>query len=343
MANKAQPKQANSLRSQMEETYIPDRDDLVVSPRAYNMETYNYFKRYLIMEAISVLKFGFPDFWSYDQKRHFKYTLFPDGYTTFTNVPEFGVVALEAMPGGSSDGMLNLFWTPKEMVFSNPALPVDFKRNRKVGTECVIVRLEPDVLYWGPSIGRIPSIGGTEGIVDIVDRFATDMALAVQDLDANLINSQLAYAFRTAGKAMAETSKSVYTQIASGNPAVFLDEDMYDDQGRPLWDTFQQNLKQNYIANDVLQTLETLNDQYCTKIGIPNSNARKESGISEAETNANNVETQALSDVWVESLREGFDEVERVYGVKLTVEKRYKQSTGIVEKGDDENDDVRNN
>lgn len=345
MANstkKPQAKQANSLRSQMEETYLPERSsDKCVTPIKYNEETKRYFIRYLTLKAKSVLKFGYPDFWGIDQIIHFVDTIFRNGFIGYYDFDDYGEVALASVFSTDEGGVImqNIFYGPKGLRVENPALfrnhPEIASKAFTIGVDCGLIRLLPDVGYY-----RTPLY---EGIFDIIERYAELMALATQDLEATFINSQLAYVFGCSDKEMAETMKTMYRDVISGNPATFVG-DMYDEQGKELWKTFQQNLAQNFIANEVLTALETLNDQFCTQIGIPNANTRKESGVSAEETNANNAETQTLTDVMVETLTQSFAEVSKLFdGAKqLTVEKRYKDVINVTKK-EGENDDTISN
>lgn len=309
--------------------YVKNPPAEVESPLIpYDLETYNYFKRYLFQQVISVFKWTFPETWGGDQIRHFLYTLYTHGFIGIYDLPEYGVVALES---GGGMGQ-NLFYAPKELILTNPALNLKGE-NFVIGETCVCMRLMPDVLTYGPQLMVAEPIG----VLDIIEHFAESMALATQALNMDLINSQLAYVFCAKDKNVAESMKKLYAQMISGQPAVFANEGLYGEQGEKLWDAFQQNLRQNYIANDIITTLESLNDRFCSKVGIPNSNTRKESGISETETNANNIETQILSDIWLDTLKEGCKEVEQLFGVHIGVEKRYEN---IDERG--EVNDVRN-
>lgn len=334
----ASKKQANSLRSQMEETFVRD-EGKVVAPRAYNLETFNYFRRYLMIKAKSVLIFDTPEFWGLDQYIHFQDTIFRRGFIGYYDLPDFGEVALESdfAVDKKSNIMLNIFRSPKGLRITNKeSLMLNGQINAMevytIGQDCGLIRLLPDV-------GYNDYMGYARGITDIIDYYAEKMALASQDLDATFLNSILAYVFSCEDEAMAETLKKMYSEILSGNPATFVGQ-MYDEQGHKLWETFQQNIGQNFIANEVLTALETLNDQFCTQVGIPNSNSRKESGISEAETNANNVETMTTADEMVDTFNKSIKDVARIFpnASLLRARKRYED----VKKEGENNDDVSN-
>ena len=166
------------------------------------------------------------------------------------------------------------------------------------------------------------------------------MALAAQAVNSNLINSQLAYIFTADNKAAAEAMKKVYEQIISGEPAVVQDKNLLNEDGSPAWQAFQQNLGQNYIANDIMETLSTLNDEFMTKVGIPNANINKKERLIQDEVNSNNTETSCLSDLWLENMKRCCDEANAMFNLGLNVEKRYKNNDnndlGEEDNGNDE-------
>ena len=129
----------------------------------------------------------------------------------------------------------------------------------------------------------------------------------------------------------AETLKNVYAKVASGAPAIFIDKRLFSDDGSALWQAFQQNLSQNFIAPEIQTVLETINDQFCTLIGLPNANTQKKERMIVDEVNANNTETNCISDIWLETLQEGCKQASEMFGITLSVEKRYKE----VEANDD--------
>lgn len=292
------------------------------SPKVpYDLGIYNFFKRYLLQKAISVFKWGFPSIWTQDQIRHFLYTLYINGYIAILETAKYGVVALECSFSG-----LNLFYSPTKILVANPLLNTVEKT---IGKDCVVLRLEPDVGGWSNN-----PFTTVWGCMDIIENYAEQMALATQALNVNLINSQLAYVFTAMDETSAESLKKMYSKVASGDPAVFIDKKLFSDDGTALWQAFQQNLSQNFIAPDIQNVLETINDQFCTLIGLPNANTQKKERMIVDEVNANNVETNCLSDIWLETLREGCEQAREMFGIDISVDKRYKE--------DDNNDEIRN-
>jgi len=297
----------------MSNAYIPQSGSGLFSPRGgapYNAPLYLYFKKYLLQKCISVYKFRYPENWSRDQIRHFRNVLFTAGYIGVFEDKKYGLVALSCSFMGQ-----NLFYSPKKIIVSNPLLA---GVEKTIGNDCVLFTLQET-----PSFGDLYFNPASTSILDIVDYYADQMALASQALNSNFINSQLAYVFTTDTKSGAEAFKKMFEMIASGEPAVVQDKNLLTPDGTPGWSPFQQNLSQTFIANDILTALTSLNDQFCTLVGIPNANTDKRERLIVDEANANNIETTCLSDLWLENMQKCCEEVNAMFGVDMKVEKRY--------------------
>ena len=90
---------------------------------------------------------------------------------------------------------------------------------------------------------------------------------------------------------------------------------------------FQQNLRQNYIAGDMLLDLAKWEDQFCTAVGIPNSDASYKERTTSFDVAGHNVETACRADMWLEELKKGCDRVNAMFGdlmdTRLSVDWRY--------------------
>ncbi|MBQ1571360.1 MAG: hypothetical protein IIZ78_09570, partial [Clostridiales bacterium] len=289
----------------------------------YNAPLFLYFKKYLLQKCISVFKFTYPENWTRDQIRHFRNVLFTTGYIGVFEDKKYGLVALACSFMGQ-----NLFYSPKKILVANPLLA---GVERTIGKDCVLFTLQET-----PSFGDLYFNPASTSVLDIIDYYAEQMALASQALNSNFVNSQLAYIFTTDNKSSAEAFKKMFEMIASGEPAVVQDKNLLNEDGSPAWQAFQQNLAQTYIANDILTSLSGLNDQFCTLVGIPNANTEKKERLIVDEANANNVETTCLSDLWLENMQKCCDEVNAMFGVDMKVEKRYNMEEQTQEDYDDE-------
>lgn len=259
-----------------------------------------FFQRYLTEKIFSVFEFkGLPETWAKD---YFLYTLFLWGNIAIINTDKYGVIPQHCGLRG-----YDVFYRPTHAVITNPLLTGILEP--RIGTECALVKMQPD---YG-------------GAFDIVSYYAEQLALAAEALGVNMINSKLSYVFAAGSKSAAESLKKMYDQVASGEPAVFADVKLFDGEGRPMWDTFAQNLQQNYIADRILLDMAKIDNRFDTEVGITNVNITKTSGVSNSEIAANNNATRSKALVWLESIREGLDKANELFGLDLSVELRFKE------------------
>lgn len=258
-----------------------------------------YFKRYLIQKIISVFEFkGIPETWSKD---YFLYTLFIFGFVSIIETDKFGVIPQQCSLQG-----YDVFYRPTHAVIANPLLRGNL--TPRIGQTCALIRMQPDYgSCW-----------------DIVSYYADLLSLCTESIAVNLVNSKLAYVFACDDKNIAESFKKMYDKMNEGNPAVFADKKLFSEDGSPMWETFQNNLKQNYIAKDILEDMTKIDARFCTEIGIPNVNMAKESGVTDNEVEANNIDTKSKSALWLETIRDGIDKANKMFGLNISVDFRYK-------------------
>lgn len=264
--------------------------------RTQNTALVHYFRRYLLQKAISVFEWKLPDNWERD---YFLYTLYCWGVVAVINTDKYGVI-----PQGCGLRGYNVQYMPTNAVIANPLLRGI--REPVIGKDCEILKLQPD---FG-------------GIMDLVNATAEDLALCSESVSMNLVNSKLAYIFTAQNKASAESLKKVYDQISGGNPAVFGDSKLLRSDGSPNWAAFQQNLGQNFIAPEIIDTMHEIEARFDQQIGIPSANRDKKERLTTDEVNVNNVDTYSKCALWLESLKKGCDRVNAMFGIGLAVDWR---------------------
>lgn len=275
-----------------------------------NVGLTRFFQRYLLQKAISVFKWNLPENWSRD---YFLYVLYCWGFIAIVNTDKFGVI-----PQGCGLKGYNVFYQPRSAIIQNPLLSGTLEP--VIGKQCTLLKLQPD---YG-------------GIMDLVSFYAQEMALASEAIDVNLLNSKLSYVFTASNKNAAESLKKLYDRIASGEPAVVIDKNLYNDDGSVCWEAFQQNVGQNYIAGDLLSDLRKIEAEFDTKIGIPNANTDKKERLITDEVNANNVETRNLPELWLESLQQGCKEANAMFGINISVDWRNEPVQAVEVQEDEE-------
>lgn len=255
-----------------------------------------FFQRYLLQKAISVFRFKLPESWCND---YFVYSLYCWGFVAVINTDKFGVI-----PQACGLQGFDVFYRPTNAVISNPLL--NGITMPRIGTQCALVKLQPD---YG-------------GIMDLVSFYANMMALCATTAGVNLYNSKLSYVFAAGTKAAAASFETMYSDIAKGKPVSIVDKNLFNADGSPAWQLFQQNVGQNYIANKLIDDLRKWEQRFDTAIGIPNANTEKRERLNVDEVNANNVETRSLCELWLEELRKGFAIANKMFGLELAVDWR---------------------
>lgn len=276
-----------------------------------NTQAQRYFRRYLLQRAMSIFKWKLPENW---EKNYFLYCLYSIGYIGVIETDKYGVICNHGFPHG-----YNVQYQPTHFSIANPLLKGNV--DPEIGKKCTVFRLMPD---WG-------------NINDLINCYADMMALAIETVGVNLINSHLSYVFPAPDQGTAQTFKKMYDKVSSGQPAVAVTPKLFNSDGTVKWVPFIQNVGQNYIVSDVLSDLRKLREMFDTEIGIPNSNTDKRERLIQDEVNSNNVETTTLCEMWLEQLQNDAEQTRKLFGVDISVDWR-NPPEGRPDNGQESND-----
>lgn len=255
-----------------------------------------FFMRYLMQKAISVFKWTLPKWWNKD---YFLYVLYCFGRAAIVNTNKYGVI-----PQACGLMGYNIFYQPTNAIITNPLLTGMLQP--RIDVDCVLFKLQPD---YG-------------GIMDLVRYYGNMLAHAAQASAVNLANSKLAFAFFARNKAASEAFKKGYDAITNGQPIVVFDKNLLNEDGSAAWDTWQQDVKQNYIVSDVLSDMRKIEAKFDTDIGIPNANTDKRERLITDEVNANNVETYSKCSLWLEELQAACEKARDMFNINISVDWR---------------------
>lgn len=248
-----------------------------------------FFKRYLLQEAISRFEFKLPE--TFDMN-YFTYVLFVIGHIAVIRTDKYDVIPQHCGLGG-----FTVQYQPFWATINNPL--IEPRDKYIIGKDCALIKLQPDYC----------------GLYDIVDYYGDLMALTAETAGVNILNSKLSYVFGATNKAQAESMKKMYDQIASGEPASFIDKSLFDEDGKLTVTMLTQNVGQNFIADRLLDALGTIRNMFLTDIGIENANTDKRERLITDEVNANNAETESKVSLWLETLEKGFEQARKMYGL----------------------------
>lgn len=288
----------SEINNVLESAFVPPVKGL-------NNYTALYYRKYLFQKLLSTFKWSIPELWSRD---YFQYVLFGWGFITIfdSGVDGFGVVPQRCGISG-----YNLFYQPRRVIVNNPLLPNTHELT--INENCVVLKINPNYT----------------GVLDVVDYYAVKLAMITADIESNLINSKLSYLFTVKNQTSANAVKKLYDQISQGNPAVVIDKDLRNEDGSSNWETFQQNLSGNYIVSDLLQDIRRVENDFCTKVGIPTTNTEKRERMGEAEVTRNDIETDSLITGWLERLNDDIAKANKMFpALNLKVERRWDINDG---------------
>lgn len=263
-----------------------------------NTGLFRYFVKYLFQKIVSVFDFkNLPDYWA---DNYFKYVLLGFGYIAVFDDKDYGIIPQQCT---LSDNV-SLFYQPKKAIITNPVLKF---KELEIGKECELIKLMPD--YSNP--------------MDMISTYADLLAIALETTAVNLMNSKASFIFFADNQQTAETYKALYDEISSGQPFSVVGKNLKNEDGSNNWDFFTQNVGQNYITDRILNDMKTIEDQFNTKIGIPNANTQKRERLINSEVEANDIDTQALIRVWLASMKDGIEKVNKHYGLNINVDYNY--------------------
>lgn len=245
-----------------------------------------FYRERMLRKIFELFQFDIPEDWDLD---YFREHLFLDGFVGVTDT-SLGVIALKCGASG-----INVYNRPTRLIFANPVLG-SFQRT--IGKDSEVIRLQ---YSW-------------HGIAPILTKYAYLLAMCDSAISINLMNSKVAFIATAEGKAAAETIKTAYQKISEGNPFVCMSKDSVDSISWELLD-----VKNVYISNDILETKQTIWNEFLTEIGIPNMNRDKRERMITDEVNANNAETAFSVSHWEETIREGMKKCNTMFGLALAV------------------------
>lgn len=267
-----------------------------------NTQMFTFFKKYLLEKVMSVFEFELPEMWD---KNYFLYSLFLNGYLAIVNTDKFGVICQHCGLRG-----YNIYYNPTHAIIVNPLLTGILEP--KIGTQCSIIRLQPNY----------------SGVSDIVNYYADNMAMTAETCEMNIMNSKLSFLFAVRGKSQAESMKKILDQVMRGELGVFYDEKLKMGNDNIPLDFFNNDLKKNFIAPELQDTLRRWEEMFCNEVGIPNIRSDKKERMIVDEVNSNNIECFTKAELWLETLKEGVEQTNKMFNLDLSVKLRHDEGGG---------------
>lgn len=269
-----------------------NRQPSVVKGR-YNATTL-YYKRELYNLLYSVFELTIPKEWKLN---YFRYWLFNFGSIAVVYTKEFGWVCQPY-----SIVKLDLYYNPKVIQVYN--------QNIKT----------PKVGVIGENAGIIHAFDDYYGFDEIITNYAEKLANCDKSINISLMNSNVTFMAEVENKKDAEAIKEGYERATTGEPFIAFNKNILSDKGIM---TMFPNVRNNFIAPDVMQLKRSIINEFLTTIGIKNANYDKKERLNSQEVTENNDETKALVSVIYDNIKSCMDEIKTFADIDLNVTLRY--------------------
>ena len=249
-----------------------------------------YYMRALYQRAIAGIDFTLPEEWQ-RAKRYFKNVLYALGYIGIVDTGKYGVIPQICTFNG-----YGLFLQPTHIIVSQPLVQFE----GEIGKDCELIHLTGDY----------------RGIWDIVEHYAIRMSVAITSLDCALINERVSLLAAGKNKAASETLKYLYERISAGEPFSVYDKSALksndiDGKEDPIW-VYSQDVKNQYISDQLLSDIDTILQQFDREIGIAAVGEKKERMITD-EVNIQIQDSCARCNTWFNNLTDSFDLVNKLF------------------------------
>lgn len=272
-----------------------------------NNISYFYYREVLLTKFYSVIRpVNFPIYWDIDYVYD---CLFNEGYLCITDT-KADVLPLKCGIGG-----VNLFNKPTTCFIANPILGTF---NRTIDDNCVL-------LYFWNLYGEYRNIN------NLITRYATKLANIDGSIDISLINSRVAHVFEADSEGMKRTIEKIYDDVSRGQPAIVMKKGQKSTFNEKTMQRDFLNVKNTFIGNDLMTMKRSIMNEFLTEIGIQNANTDKRERLNGDEVNSNNQETDALIDVWLETLNKCCDKVNDMFNLDIhfKLNEKYKRISNV--------------
>lgn len=285
-------------------------------------EAFRYWERSLLQRAFSVIEIeNLPESWKGEVKDFLYYCLYGFGFVAVGFEKEYDIYFQPATLKGR-----NLYYQPTSVIISNPAF--NKSKELKLGTDAELIRLTPDY----------------RGIFDIIDYYAEKLALINTSTSTSLINTKMPFILGAKNRQAAQALKKMLDKVNQGEPAVVYDQRIENDpNSKDIPFQMVQLFKgTDYITDKLLQDTATILNAFDTEIGIQTLPYQKAERMVAAEASSKQQESIARCTVWLNTLNESFDKVNKMFGTDLHAKLTFEPVAQITEGGGQNagNDDI---
>lgn len=269
--------------------------------KAYNNATYSYWERSLFQRAISRIETTLPDNWEGKRRDFLLYCLLKLGYVFVSYSDEIGYW----FNPGSLYG-IDFYYQPTEFILANPrAAELNIKGSSNTGR--FVLGKDGQLLKFMPDY---------RGIFDTIGYYAEKLSSLDCAISVSIINSKIPFILGARNKAAAEALKKIFDKINKGEPAVFFDKILNNDQTdneSPFQLLELHKAKENYITDKQLVDFQTILNAFDAEIGINTVPYQKAERFVSAEASSRMNDSQARIITAIECLNSSVKDIKKLY------------------------------
>ena len=289
-------------------------------------QKYQYWFRSLLQKLDSALVFsGLPNDWTKYQD-FFQLVLWARGYLAIFESERFGDKETKLAFQPCTLAGYDFYYQPTTALISNPK----YQKELTIGKDCEILKLCPDF----------------NGLLDIIDRTATQLAEIDKSIIVGLINARTSLVVTADSIAESEKIKKVYDKVQAGEPLIVWKDkaDPFNSEimprKNPFDDAFLNDYTKTYIVTNLLSDAQTILDSFYMEIGLPVRTYDGKAHMLNAEAEMQDAQAQSRISCWVNTLSECFEVINEHYGTNMEV-KAYERSIYSMDDGADVEGDGR--
>lgn len=256
-----------------------------------------FHQKQMFRRIITIFEFsGYPAGWDID---FFITTLLRRGHIAIGYTKAYGVIPMECTYYG-----LNIFNRPTNALVVSHDNRIG-NLDLKLGSEAILIYMQNDY----------------NGVMPLINMYASRLANIDASENVNLINAKVAYIFDCEDSDQAKTAQSIYDDISSGKPAVFTRRNssalMNNDGGIRMT---QNNVTQTYIVDKLQDARNGTESQFDSAIGINNSPVDKKERVNTLEVKSNNQRLIASVKDWHDNMTRTLDAANSLFDLTIKME-----------------------
>lgn len=269
--------------------------------KAYNNATYSYWERSLFQRAVSRIETTIPENWEGKRRDFLLYCLLKIGFVFVSKSESLGYW----FNPGSLYG-IDFYYQPTEFILANPRAaelnitPPNGSTRFKLGVDGQLLKFMPDY----------------KGIFDTIGYYAEKLSSLDCAINVSIINSKIPFILGARNKAAAEALKKIFDKINKGEPAVFFDKILDNDQkdGESPFQLLElHKAKENYITDKQLVDFQTILNAFDAEIGINTVPYQKAERFVSAEASSRMNDSQARIITAIECLNSSVKDIKKLY------------------------------